>query len=111
MTVCWGRRGGCAQFGLRPPAAALCLLLILLLLLLPFAPHSAVAQPAEAGTTVKVLLLKRIRTARPQSMPTAFYAGVYASLWAHNSTAAGDVPVELVKREAKDTEYASFWRK
>ncbi|ESL05232.1 receptor-type adenlyate cyclase, partial [Trypanosoma rangeli SC58] len=51
--------------------------------------------------------MKRIDPSRHNFMSTAFHSGVYASLRAHNSTAAGDVRVELVEREAKETEYVT----
>ncbi|RNF00310.1 receptor-type adenlyate cyclase [Trypanosoma conorhini] len=103
MGADWGQRGRCAQLGSRPFAASpyLLLLVVFLLLLSLLPPHSAAAQSAAApDTPVKVLLLKRNDLGPFSFMSNAFYAGVHASLRAHNSTAAGDVLTELVERES-----------
>ncbi|RNE95694.1 receptor-type adenylate cyclase [Trypanosoma conorhini] len=111
MAVCWRRRGCSAHFGSWPSAASPCLLfllvLLLLLLLLPLPPHSAAAQAGDPGTPVKVLLMKRNDFTVFRPMSAAFYAGVYASLRAHNSTAAGDVRVEVVERETDLDKYVT----
>ncbi|RNF06257.1 receptor-type adenylate cyclase, partial [Trypanosoma conorhini] len=104
MAVCWGRRGCCAQLGLRPSAAAPCLLVLVVFvlpLLLLFAPHRAAAQAAIPGAPVKLLVLRQTDLGIFTKLATPFYAGVYASLRAHNSTAADDVRVEIVERETK----------
>ncbi|RNE95007.1 receptor-type adenylate cyclase, partial [Trypanosoma conorhini] len=109
MAVCWRRRRCSAHLGSRPFAASPCLLLllVLLLLLLPLPPHSAAAEAVAPGTPVKVLLLKRNDLGLFNAMSNAFYAGVYASLRAHSSTAAGDVRVEIVEKEAKVADFAT----
>ncbi|RNE95267.1 receptor-type adenylate cyclase [Trypanosoma conorhini] len=111
MAACWGRRGCCAHFGSRPSAASPCLLLLLvllLLLLLPLPPHSAAAQAAAIpDTPVKILMLKRSELGVFTPMSIAFYAGLHASLRAHNSTASDDVRVEIVERETTLDDYVT----
>ncbi|ESL08875.1 receptor-type adenylate cyclase [Trypanosoma rangeli SC58] len=109
MAVRWGRGGGRAQLGLRPSAAPSCLAVVslLVLLLLMFAPHSAASKSAVSKAHVKVLQMRGSDLTSPKAMVTAFYTGVNASLWAHNSASADDVCVEVVRRDAKMSEFVA----
>ncbi|RNE97225.1 esag4, partial [Trypanosoma rangeli] len=107
MAVRWGRGGGRARLGLRPSAAPSRLAVISLVLLLLFAPHSAASKSAVSKTRVKVLQMRALDLTSPKAMVTAFYSGVNASLWAHNHADEEGVYVEVVRREAKMTEFST----
>ncbi|RNF02178.1 receptor-type adenylate cyclase, partial [Trypanosoma conorhini] len=107
MAVCWGRRGCCAQLGLRPSAAAPCLLVLVvvvlpLLLLLPL-PCGA-ARSAAVQKEVKVVFF-RFNIPRLDDFSRNIVAGLKASLHSRNFVVEDDVRVDVVMQ---NTTFATY---
>ncbi|RNF02678.1 receptor-type adenylate cyclase [Trypanosoma conorhini] len=109
MAVCWGRRGCCAQLGLRPPAAAPCLLflvVVVLPLLLLLALPCAGAQTAAARKVVKVVAF-RFSFQILDDFSRNIVAGLNASLHSRNFIVEDDVRVEIVLQNTTFATYPS----